>query len=185
MSLIALLAIAWRFAVTLTAVPRPITPPVGKPDEEVWVTQGQLVTEVPERNEVWTLQFHRGRYDPKAQTALTEKSVCQVRRKGRIVTLFSAPHIFVRFKERVMVMEGGVTVVGKLARLKVQLPRLTWDWGNGRLRGSGPIRLDGEWVTGTAEGMEGDTTLQRLHLLHPQLCWHRPTHRSSRGAINP
>ena len=107
MSLIALLAIAWRFAVTLTAVPRPITPPVGKPDEEVWVTQGQLVTEVPERNEVWTLQFHRGRYDPKAQTALTEKSVCQVRRKGRIVTLFSAPHIFVRFKERVMVMEGG------------------------------------------------------------------------------
>jgi len=94
---------------------------VGKPDEEVWVTQGQLVTEVPERNEVWTLQFHRGRYDPKAQTALTEKSVCQVRRKGRIVTLFSAPHIFVRFKERVMVMEGGVTVVGKLARLKVQM----------------------------------------------------------------
>jgi hypothetical protein len=177
--LLMILTLAWWLAVTLTAMPRPTLPPAPKPSEEVQVMQGQLVVEVPERNEVWTLQFRQGRYDPKTQVVVTKGSICQVKRKGKVITVFSAPQILVRFREQVMAMEGGVTAIGKLARLKVQLPQLTWDWRQGHLTGSGPVRLDGEQVTGVAEGMEGDTTLQRLHLRHPQLRWHRrPTNPS-------
>jgi len=185
LSLITLLTLAWRLAVTLTAIPHPAVSSPRKSSVGVQVMQGQLVTEMPEHHEVWVLQFREGRYDPKTQTALTKESICQVQRKGRIVTVFSAPQILVRFREQEMVMEGGVTVVGKLARLKVQLPQLTWDWGQGRLTGLGPVRLEGEVVTGTAEGIEGDTTLQQLHLRRPRLRWHRRPADSSGGEENP
>ncbi len=186
--LLTLLTLAWWLAIVLTATPsiRPPSQQASSESEEVQVLQGQIVAEMPERAERWTLQFREGHYDPEKQSAVTKDSLCQVTRKGRVVTVFAAPIIVVRFREQRMTMGGGVTVIGKLARLRVRLPSLTWDWRRGHLQGPGPVQINGERLTGRAEGLEGDTTLQQLWLHRPQLNWlQRSTPPSSEGERTP
>lgn len=186
LGLLALLTLAWWLAIALTATPSNHPPSQQASSEGVQVFQGQLMAEMPERAERWTLQFREGHYDPEKQSAVTKDSVCQVTRKGRVVTIFAAPTIVVRFREQRMAMRGGVTVIGKLARLRVRLPSLTWDWRQGRLQGLGPVQIEGEGVRGRADGLDGDTTLQQLRLHRPQLNWlQRPIPQSSEGERTP
>ncbi len=175
--LVGLLIVAWRLAIQLNAPfafvgggqsQRPTSS-----SETVKIVQGQLTAEVPERKERWTLRFAVSHYDPKRQIATTKQSLCQVNRSGRTVTVFTAPTTVVLFKQQVMEMEGGVTVIAVLPRLKVWLPSLRWNWRNGQLIGTGKVKLEGERVIGIADGLKGDTTLQQLSLKdNVQLQWH-------------
>lgn len=174
--LLSLLIAAWRLALHLNkpvALPRGTAQPAGTPSSPtVKIVQGQLTAEVPERKERWMLRFAVSRYDPKRQVATTQQSLCQVTRNGQLVAIFAAPTAFVRFREHVMEMGGGVTVIAVLPRLKVWLPSLRWHWQDGQLIGTGKVKLEGERVSSIADGLEGDTTLQQLSLKgNVQLQW--------------
>jgi len=131
----------------------------------VQITSGQLVAEIPERGERWVLKFATSHYDTEKQIATTKDGVCQVSRNNRIITVFHAPTIVVRFKDREMEMKGGVRIVAILPRLKVQLETLKWHWETGQLVGSGKVKIEGERISAIADGLEGDTTLQRISLV--------------------
>ena len=167
--LLVLLLIAWWVAATLNkggqSAPqvRPLQP--NEEPKEVKIFGGQLVAEIPERKERWILQFSSSHYDPEGQIATTKDGVCQVTKNGRLVTVFHAPTIVVRFKDRVMEMQGGVTVVAMLPRLKVNLETLRWHWESGELVGTGKVKLEGEQISAVADRLEGDTTLQRISLI--------------------
>lgn len=131
----------------------------------VQITSGQLVAEIPERGERWVLKFATSHYDTEKQIATTKDGVCQVSRNNQIITVFHAPTIVVRFKDREMEMKGGVRIVAILPRLKVQLETLKWHWETGQLIGSGKVKIEGERISAIADGLEGDTTLQRISLV--------------------
>lgn len=173
--LVSLLA-AWRIAVRLgesanAARHLPIAAHHTSEVSSVQVSGGQLVVEMPERDEKWVLNFTSSHYDTDAQIATTKESVCQVTRNGRVVTVFSAPTIIVRFKDKEMEMRDGVTVIAMLPRLKVRLNALKWYWETGQLVGTGEVKLEGEQVYGTADGLEGDTTLRQISLKGARLNW--------------
>ncbi len=131
----------------------------------VQITGGQLVAENPERDERWVLKFAASHYDTEKQIAATEDGICQVFRNNRVITVFHAPTIVVRFKDREMEMRGGVKIVAMLPRLKVQLETLKWRWETGQLVGGGKVKIEGERISAIADGLEGDTTLQRISLV--------------------
>jgi hypothetical protein len=158
-------------AVTLTATPAPTPIKEGGRSDEVQILRGQLVVEIPDRHERWTLWFRTGRYDARSRVADTRDSACQVERRGAVVTVFAAPRIIVDFTEHTMRMTDGVTIIGVQARLRMRVPQLKWNWRTDRLKGGGTVRLDGERVWGVADGFTGDTALQRLHLANPRLQW--------------
>jgi hypothetical protein len=167
--LLILLSIAWWLAATLNKGDR-VAPQVktAQPKEEpngVQISSGQLVAEIPERKERWVLQFASSHYDPEEQVATTENGICQVTRDGEIVTVFRAPTIVVRFKEREMEMLGGVTIIAMLPKLKVTLKTLRWHWETGELVGTGKVKIEGERISGIADRLVGDTTLQRISLI--------------------
>lgn len=174
--LLVLLLAAWRIAVRLGESANasrhlPIATHHTSEVSSVQVSGGQLVVEMPERDEKWVLNFASSRYDTDAQIATTKKSVCQVTRNGRVVTVFSAPTIIVRFKDKEMEMRDGVTVIAMLPRLKVRLNALKWHWETGQLVGTGEVKLEGEQVYGTAYALEGDTTLRQISLKGARLNW--------------
>lgn len=174
--LLVLLLAAWRIAVRLGESANasrhlPIAAHHTSKVSSVQVSGGQLVVEMPERDEKWVLNFASSRYDTDAQIATTKKSVCQVTRNGRVVTVFSAPTIIVRFKDKEMEMRDGVTVIAMLPRLKVRLNALKWHWETGQLVGTGEVKLEGEQVYGTAYALEGDTTLRQISLKGARLNW--------------
>lgn len=174
--LLVLLLEAWRIAVRLGESANasrhlPIAAHHTSEVSSVQVSGGQLVVEMPERDEKWVLNFASSRYDTDAQIATTKKSVCQVTRNGRVVTVFSAPTIIVRFKDKEMEMRDGVTVIAMLPRLKVRLNALKWHWETGQLIGTGEVKLEGEQVYGTAYALEGDTTLRQISLKGARLNW--------------
>lgn len=174
--LLVLLLAAWRIAVRLGESANasrhlPIAAHHTSEVSSVQVSGGQLVVEMPERDEKWVLNFASSRYDTDAQIATTKKSVCQVTRNGRVVTVFSAPTIIVRFKDKEMEMRDGVTVIAMLPRLKVRLNALKWHWETGQLVGTGEVKLEGEQVYGTAYALEGDTTLRQISLKGARLNW--------------
>ncbi|MFN4178814.1 MAG: hypothetical protein ACK4I8_00740, partial [Armatimonadota bacterium] len=123
--LLALLSIAWWLAATLdknNQVAFKVS--TVQPNEEsngVQIFGGRLVAEIPERKEKWVLQFASSHYNPEEQVATTKNGICQVTRNGEVVTVFRAPTIIVRFKDREMEMLGGVTIIAMLPRLKVAL----------------------------------------------------------------
>ena len=167
--LLVLLLIAWWMAVTLNKE-RQFAPQVRivQRDEKsrgVRISGGQLVVEIPERKERWVLQFSSSHYDSEKQVATTEKGICQVTRKGKLITVFHAPNIIVRFKDRKMEMRGGVKIIAILPRLKVDLETLRWHWKSGELVGTGKVKIEGERVRAMADKLEGDTTLQRISLI--------------------
>jgi len=168
--LLLLIIVAWRMAITLSDRTQvashhaTVTSHDGK-ESSVQVMGGQLVAEIPERKEKWVLKFEVSHYDTEKRVATTKGGVCQVTRNEQVVTVFHAPTIVVRFKDREMEMRGGVTIIAMLPRLKVRLETLKWHWETGQLIGTGTVKFEGEQVTGTAEGLEGDTTLQRISLI--------------------
>ena len=137
----------------------------GDKESSVQITGGQLVAEIPERGEKWMLKFAASHYDTEKQIAVTKDGICQVTRNNRIVTVFRAPTIVVRFKDREMEMKGGVKIVAMLPRLKVQLETLKWRWETGQLVGGGRVKIEGERISAIADGLEGDTTLQQISLV--------------------
>jgi len=167
--LVALLLIAWWVAATLNrsgqVTGEPHTDRSGGEAKSVRISSGQLVAEIPERRERWVLQFSSSHYDPEGRVATTKEGVCQVVKDGRVVTVFRAPIIIVRFKDREMEMRGGVTVEAMLPRLRVKLETLKWHWGSGELVGMGKVKIEGERISGVADRLEGDTTLQRVSLI--------------------
>lgn len=170
--LLALLLIAWQVAVTIgektqQLAPHPATV-VSRIDGEgsdVQITGGQLVTEIPERKEKWVLHFATSHYETDKQLVMAKEGICQVTRSGRLITVFRAPTIVVRFENREMEMRGGVTVIAMLPRLKVQLRALKWNWETGQLVGVGVVKIEGERINGVADGLRGDTTLQQISLI--------------------
>ncbi|MGQ9463023.1 MAG: hypothetical protein ACUVTP_08540 [Candidatus Fervidibacter sp.] len=174
--LIVSLLAAWRIAVRLdesanAARHPPIATQHTSEVGSIQVSGGQLVAEIPERGEKWVLNFASSHYDTDAQIATTKKSVCQVTRNGRVVTVFRAPTITVRFKDKEMEMRDGVTVIAMLPRLKVRLNALRWHWETGQLVGTGKVKIEGEQVSGIADGLEGDTTLRQISLKGAHLNW--------------
>jgi len=168
--LLLLLIAAWRMAITLnerTQVAPHRTTVANRGDKEssVQITGGQLVAEIPERGEKWMLKFAASHYDTEKQIAVTKDGICQVTRNNLIVTVFRAPTIVVRFKDREMEMKGGVKIVAMLPRLKVQLETLKWRWETGQLVGGGRVKIEGERISAIADGLEGDTTLQQISLV--------------------
>jgi hypothetical protein len=169
-TLLVLLLIAWRMAISLNertqlASRHATVISHASRESSVQVTSGQLIAEIPERKEKWALKFSASHYDTEKQVATTKEGVCQVTRNEQLVTVFYAPTIIVRFKEREMEMKGGVTIIAMLPRLKVQLETLKWHWETGQLIGTGMVKFEGEQATGTADGLEGDITLQRVSLI--------------------
>lgn len=165
--ILTLLIVAWWLAAKLNAPALDSSVPShsSKPTHAiVKVVNGQLAAEVLERQELWVLQFEVSRYDTKRMVAVTEGSVCQVMRKEQLVTSFAAPKITVRLREKVMEMTGGVTIVAVLPRLKIFVPSLRWQWQDGRLTGTGRVKLEGERISSIGDELEGDTTLQQLTL---------------------
>ncbi len=167
--LVSVLLIAWRVAIGLQgSAPTASKPVVNQQATEqqtnVEMAQGQLVVEIPERQERWDLHFRYSEYDPEKKEAIAHDSVCQVRQKGQVVTVFHAPRIIVRFAKHELIMQGGVTVIALLPRLRVNLPTVRWNWRTGTLFGTGPVHIEGERVSSTADALEGDTTLQQLSL---------------------
>ncbi|MCX7642454.1 MAG: hypothetical protein N2116_01405 [Armatimonadetes bacterium] len=167
--LLALLLIAWWVAATLNGSNQFTwqiqTSQIRGESKGIQISVGQLVAEIPEREERWVLQFASSHYDSEQQVATTKNGVCKVTRGDKIVTVFHAPTIKVRFKEREMEMSGGVTVVATLPRLKVNLESLQWRWESGELVGIGKVKIEGERLKAVADRLEGDTTLQRISLI--------------------
>lgn len=167
--LLVLLLIAWWVAATLSkeGQPAPQVRPAQTDEgsKEVKISGGQLVAEIPERKERWVLQFSSSHYDTEKQVATTKNGICQVTRDGEIVTVFRAPTIIVRFKDREMEMRDGVTIVAILPRLKVNLESLRWYWETGKLVGTGKVKVEGERLSAVGDRLEGDTTLQRISLI--------------------
>ena len=64
-----------------------------------------------------------------------------------------------------MEMKGGVKILAMLPRLKVRLETLKWHWETGQLIGRGKVKIEGERISAIADGLEGDTTLQRISLV--------------------
>ena len=143
------------------------TTAAGHDDEggNIRVTAGLLVAEIPERGESWSLRFAASHYDTEKQIAITKDGICQVSRNKQVITVFHAPTIVVRFKEREMEMKGGVKILAMLPRLKVRLETLKWHWETGQLIGGGKVKIEGERFSAIADGLEGDTTLQRISLV--------------------
>ncbi len=168
-ALLALLSIAWWLAATLSKDDQvALQVRTVQPDEEsngIQISGGQLVAEIPERKEKWVLQFASSHYDPEEQVATTKNGICQVARNGEVVTVFRAPTIIVRFKDREMEMLGDVIIIAMLPRLKVTLRTLKWHWETGELVGTGKVKIEGERISMIADRLEGDTTLQRISLL--------------------
>jgi len=168
--LLLLLIAAWRTAITLNEGKRvasrraTVVNRNGK-GSSVQITSGQLVAEIPERGERWVLRFAVSHYDTEKQIAATKDSICQVFRNNQVITVFHAPTIVVRFKDREMEMRGGVKIVAMLPRLKVRLETLKWHWETGQLIGRGKVKIEGERISAIADGLEGDTTLQRISLV--------------------
>ncbi len=141
--------------------------------KDLRVTGGQLVAEIPERKERWVLQFTSSRYDPHEQVATTQNGICQVTRKEKVVAVFQAPTIIVRFKEREMEMKGGVSVIAILPKLRANLMALKWNWETGQLVGMGQVKIEGERFSAVADSLEGDTTLMQVSLKgKAKLDWH-------------
>ncbi|MFN3420193.1 MAG: hypothetical protein ACK40X_00525 [Armatimonadota bacterium] len=167
--LLILLSIAWWLAATLSkedqVAPKVNTVQSGEESNGVQISKGQLVAEIPERREKWVLQFASSHYDPEEQVATTKNGICQVTRNGEVITVFRAPTIIVRFKDREMEMLDGVTIIAMLPRLKVTLTTLKWHWETGELVGTGKVKIEGERISGVADRLEGDTTLQRISLI--------------------
>ncbi len=166
--LFVLLLIAWWVAATLNKGNQSTNHALVVQEEKsngVQISGGQLVAEIPEREERWVLQFSSSHYDPDKQVAITKSGICQVTRKGEIVTIFRAPTIIVRFKDREMEMRDGVTIVAILPRLKVDLKSLRWRWESGELIGTGKVKVEGERISAIADMLKGDTTLQRISLI--------------------
>jgi hypothetical protein len=165
-----LLIAAWRMAITLNertqvAPHRATVADRNDKESSVQITGGQLVAEIPERGERWVLKFAASHYDTEKQIATTKDGICQVTRNDRVVTVFRAPTIVVRFKNREMEMKGGVKIVAMLPWLKVQLETLKWRWETGQLVGCGKVKIEGERISAIADGLEGDTTLQQISLV--------------------
>ncbi|WP_018196190.1 hypothetical protein [Fervidibacter sacchari] len=165
-----LLIAAWRMAITLnegTQVTPHHTTIAGHGDEgsNIRVTGGLLVAEIPERGERWSLRFTASHYDTEKQSAITKDGICQVSRNNQVITVFHAPNIVVRFKEREMEMKGGVKILAMLPRLKVRLETLKWHWETGQLIGRGKVKIEGERFSAIADRLEGDTTLQQISLV--------------------
>ncbi len=179
--LVSVLLIAWRVAIGLQRSAPMASKPVANQQAteqktDVEMAQGQLVVEIPERQERWDLHFRYSEYNPETKEAVVHDSVCQVRQKGQVVTVFQAPRVIVRFAKHELVMQGGVTVVALLPRLRVNLPTVRWNWQTGTLVGTGPVHVEGERVSSTADALEGDTTLQQLVLRgHVSVDWRSKT----------
>lgn len=133
-------------------------------EKELKVIGGQLMVEIPKRREKWTLQFSFSHYDLKEQVAITQGSICHVARDEKVITVFQAPNVIVRFKEHKMEMKGGVTIFAMEPKMKVQLQTLRWDWETGKLFGKGQVKIEGEKFSANADVLEGDTTLMRFSL---------------------
>ncbi|MCS7264553.1 MAG: LPS export ABC transporter periplasmic protein LptC [Armatimonadetes bacterium] len=166
--LLLLLMIAWWLALTISgnsqSLKQDLTAQQVEGKETMEVKGGQLVAEIPERKEKWTLLFNTSRYEPNEQVAVTQEGICQVTRNGKVITIFQAPTIIVRFKEREMEMDGGVTAVAAMPKLILKLQTLKWNWEKGKLTGKGKVKIDGENFSATAERLEGDTELMQFSL---------------------
>ncbi len=166
-TLIVALLIAWRMALKIgseTKILQRNFPAHRNEGKTLKVKGGQLVAEIPERREKWTLQFVSSHYDTSERVATTQNGICQVTRDGKVVTIFRAPTIVVRFKEREMEMQGGVTIVAMLAKLKANLKALKWNWETGQLAGTGQVKIEGEKFNASADQLEGETTMMQFSL---------------------
>ncbi|MCX7968324.1 MAG: hypothetical protein N3B10_07525 [Armatimonadetes bacterium] len=166
--LLVLLLIAWWVALSLKGEQPEHHHHTFQPEGKttgIQISGGQLVAEIPERKERWVLQFASSHYDTDKKVATTKDGFCQVTRDGKVVTVFRAPTIIVRFKDREMEMRDGVTIVAMLPRLKVNLEALRWRWESGELVGTGKVKIEGERIRAVADRLEGDTTLQRISLI--------------------
>ncbi|MCS7191544.1 MAG: hypothetical protein NZ937_00970 [Armatimonadetes bacterium] len=169
------LLIAWRMAVTISINPensrQGFNNLQSNGNKELRVKGGHLVAEIPQREERWELQFTTSHYDPDKRVATTKDGTCQVIRKGKVITIFHAPIIIVRFKEREMEMKDGITIVAVLPKLKMQLKVLNWNWETGKLIGKGQIKIQSEKFNAFADYLEGNTDLMRFSLKGVKLDW--------------